>query len=484
MTDAFADKLRLSSLRAVKWSAFAEFLSVSVQPVVIIILARILSPTEFGVVAVATMIVGLAQLFQEFGLGKALIQADDYTKDYANNAFWLNIVLGIFCYLCIYLGAPALAVFFKSPESLAVIRVLSLQLVINACYSVHLAILQRDMNFRSIFIVRLITSLITGALSIAVALNGGGAWALVIGALATSVGQLLLYWFISPWRPKFDFDMSRVGKMVTFSQWVMLEAVLAWCITNGDSAALGHNLGAREMGMYRIATYVIMFVSYVFMSPVVPVCFSYLSRLQNDFDEFRHIFDRLTHILAALSLPVGFGIAILSGPIVSVVLGDKWAGADVVLAILAIRFGIDWVFGLSSTAFSALGRPKLNVILLFLSTFITVPAYLFAAPYGLVPLTLSRLITSLILNVIGYTALIRILKFKPTYFLKPMGIPLISVLIMTGSLLLVMKFIAVTNVILLTGAVLFGAAVYLGCLWLFARDFVVWGFGYLREILR
>lgn len=472
------------SLKAFKWSALTEILSIAIQPIVTLVLARLLSPSEFGIVAVATVAIGVAQLVQEFGMGKALIQTEEYAGSYANNAFWVNCSLGIIIYGIIFLSAPVIGQFFHSPESVAVLRILCFQIIFTGFCSVHSALLQRQMKFREIFLVRFTTSLVPGIISIVMAYKGMGVWALVWGSLLSSFGQLVLFWFFSDWRPRLIFDLTSMQIMFSYSKWIMLEAVLAWCISNGDSIALGHYLGVKDMGVYRISSSLIIFVSFCSMAPIVPVAFSLFSRLQNDSAELCSTFTQLTRYVAALSLPLGFGVALLAKPITVLVLGDKWVGAEIVIALLAIRFGVDWVFGLGSTLYASMGRPKLNFILLLAGTVISLPAYVVAAPYGLKAFCAVRLITTMVLDVVSYYVLIRVLELPTGYFSQPLRLPCIGVLFMSLVLIALMNFVVISSWYLLVFAVIFGALSYVFCLWIFDRDFISSGSRYVLQIIR
>ncbi len=476
--------IRNRALKAVKWSALAEILSISMQPVVTLVLARLLTPEEFGIVAVATVAVGIAQLFQEFGMGKALIQARDYSQEYANIAFWVNSVLGIVIYSIIYVAAPSIAGFFNSTDCEPILKVLCIQIIITGFYSVHSSLMQRFMKFRKIFVVRFISSVFPGALSIVLAYRGMGVWSLVWGALFGSCGQLIFYWLLSEWRPKFSFDIQALQKLASFSKWIMLEAALAWSITNCDSVALGHYLGMKEVGIYRLSSSLIIFVSFCSMAPVVPVAFSWFSRLQGDREELRFTFMNLTRGLAALSLPLGFGIALLAKPIVTVVLGDKWLGAEIAIALLAIRFGISWVFGLSSTVFSAIGKPELNVALLVVGTLISLPVYIIAAPYGLMVFCFGRLITSMIVDLLGYMILSKALELPKRFYLQPLCLPLAGIMLMTLVLVGLQWGFGISSWYMLILAVILGALTYFVSLLVFNRDFVVNGYRYALQIMR
>ena len=486
MADQKAELLKLKeikqrSLKSVKWSSAAEICSRGFQPVVMLMLARLLSPSDFGIIAVAISVVSFAQIIQDFGIGKAIIQTEKNVELYTNNAFWVNAGMGIVLYVVLYFAAPPLSIFFKSPESMDVLRVLCLQIVIVSFFSVHSALLKRNLRFKGIFFVRFATSVIPGITSVAMAFWGMGVWSLVYGSLAGSTVQLILYWRLSEWRPKLNFDTIVFIDMFKFSRWVMLEGLLTWIILWGDSIIIGHYLGIKDLGMYRLGSTVIIFASNIFFTPVVNVALSFFSRLQSNLPDLVDCFKKLTQIIISLSIPIGIGLALLAKPIVTVFLGEKWIGTDIVISIMAIRFGIGWFFGLNSTVYTALGRPDLNIKVMIIITIIAIPAYIFGAKYGLLAFCIARLTVSLIDNFINYFVAKNLLDLPLTY-IRIILFPLFACIFMAGVICSLMIVIEIHSWIILALVVVAGAISYIVCLYIINKDFVIWGYRYALKI--
>jgi len=454
----------------------------SIQPIVTLILARLLTPLEFGIVAIATGAIGLAQIFQEFGLGKAIIQTEKNVKEYANNAFWINVGIGTVLYILIYSFAPSIAEFFKSPEASAVLRVLCIQILIMSLLSVHSALLRRNLKFKSIFIIRLTTSVLPGIGSVIMALLGMGVWSLVYGALIGSVAQLILYWLLSDWRPNKSFDLNVFKKMVMFSKWIMFEGVLAWFILWADSIVLGHYLGVKELGVYRLGSTLIIFASNIFFTPIVHVALSFFSRLQSDLRELTNCYKKLTQLVVTLSFPLGVGIAVLAKPIVTVFLGDKWIGTEIVISLLAIKLALGWLVGLNSTIYTANGRPDLNIKLLVLVTLISIPAYIYGAQYGLFVFCVVRLITSIIDNCLNFIIAKKHLNL-PMKFIGLVWTPLICTVCMLFVIVSFMNFIDISHWSVLGLAVIVGIISYLGSIYVLNREYFIWSYQYAMQLI-
>jgi len=194
------------AIQAFKWSVLGEVASRAVGPLVFIVLARLLVPEDFGVVAAAMVIISFSQVFSDAGLGKALIQRQNRVEESANVVFWINLGIGLVIVAILIAAAPLIAGFFHDERITPVVRVLSLQILLAAFSSVHTALLQKDLNFKQLFWVRLVTTAAPGLASIPLAIHGMGYWALVAGTLVGQVVQSTMFWMLSPWRPQWGLD--------------------------------------------------------------------------------------------------------------------------------------------------------------------------------------------------------------------------------------------------------------------------------------
>ena len=180
--------------------------------------------------------ISFSQLFWDAGLSKALVQTKQAPEEAANVVFWTNFVLGILIYVVLFVTAPAIALFFRSPASGPVLRVLGFQIVIASLSSVQQALFVRDLDFRGLFWIKLLTAFVPGLFSVPLALFGYGVWALVGGSLAGQTLNLWLLWQRSPWRPKATFDMTLVRTLFRFGFWVLLESLGAWSLSGATTS--------------------------------------------------------------------------------------------------------------------------------------------------------------------------------------------------------------------------------------------------------
>ena len=238
---------------SVKWSGLMEVVSRTASPLIYLILARLLTPADFGVVAVAMIVLNFSQMFWDAGLGKALVQIEEAPENAANVVFWVNAVMGLAIYAILFLAAPGIAVFFHSPASIPVLQVLGLQVVISSLSAVQTSLFTRTFDFRRLFWIKLATAFLPGFCSIPLAFWGYGVWALVAGYLASSLLNLGLLWWTSPWRPRWHFDWPLACRLFRFGIWVMGESFLGWFFLWGDNLLVGRFLGVNALGVYSVA---------------------------------------------------------------------------------------------------------------------------------------------------------------------------------------------------------------------------------------
>jgi O-antigen/teichoic acid export membrane protein len=440
---------------------------------VYLILARLLVPEDFGVVAMALIVVNFSQVFWDAGLEKALIQTSALPEQAAHVVFWTNAFLGLVIFVLLFLAAPRLADFFHSPASLAVVRVLGLQVVIASLASVQQALLVREFGFRELFRVRLATVIVSGGFSIPLALFGYGVWALVAGSLSGSLVNLILLWRQSPWRPCLSFDWHLARNLYGFGLWVVLEGLGAWFFTWGDNLLVGKFLGAHALGVYSVGWGVANLLFSLVLNPVFPVLYPTFSRLRDNVPVLTETFHRANQVVIALALPLGT-LLLLAGPLmVSVFLGDKWQGLGLILALVGFMHGMAWLVGINPELYRAMGRPDLNIKIMLATILYYLPAYLLAAPWGLVAFTCVRLgldLTSIPVHV--YFG-VRMLRVSPFYLWR-YGRPIILATLAMAGVLVILKSLFMVNQTLIWLTILMGVGVlvYGVALWRLDRPFV------------
>jgi O-antigen/teichoic acid export membrane protein len=411
-------------LHAFKWSLLGEATSRLIGPAVFLVLARLLTPEDFGVVAAATVVISLSQALADAGLGKALVQRREAIELGADAAFWLSLGLSVLLALALFAGADAIAAFFGEPRVAAVVRVLSVQVPLTALAAVPTALLQRDLAFRELFWVRLLTAGLPALASIPMALAGMGFWALVAGAVAGQALQCAVLWGRSHWRPHARLDAATAAQLLRFGRWTAASAVLAWGYAWLDALIVARWLGTHDVGLYRIATtFVTMFFGLAF-APLLPVLYSLFSHSGHRPDRVAAALHATARATVLVSLPTAALIVLLSTSAEARLFGPEWAGLAPLLALLAASQGLAWLVGANGEAYRAIGRPDYEVWAMGVSVVVYLAGYLLAIPHGLLVFVATR--AALVLAGLALQVLIarRALGLSPWLWVAAVARPL------------------------------------------------------------
>lgn len=380
------------AIHAFKWSALGEIASRTIGPLVFLVLARLLIPEDFGVVAAATVVISFSQVFADAGLAKALIQRQDKVEESANVVFWLNLGIGLAIATLIIVGAPFIAGFFHDARIAPVVQVQSLQIPLAAFSSTHTALLQKALSFKPLFWVRLVTTAVPGLASIPLAIHGMGYWALVVGTLLGQAAQTTVLWKCSPWRPRWGLDRSRLFELIAFGKWAMLSGLLGWFYGWMDAIVVGHYLGPHEMGLYRTGSTFVTMVFGLIFSPLLPVLYSAFSQLQHDSTKIGNSLLLTIKGIGIVAFPVSAGLIWMRRPIEQLIFRDEWAGIGIVVAILALAQGLAWLVGSNGEAYRGAGKPHLETWAMVLSLAAYFVGYVISVRFGLLVFLLARLV--------------------------------------------------------------------------------------------
>ena len=466
------------SIASVKWSVLTEVVSRVISPLTFVVLARILTPQDFGIIAIAQIAISFCYLFWDAGLEKALIQTREPLEKAANVVFWINIALGLILYVILFASAPLLSIFFNTPAAGVVLQVLGLQIIIGSLSTVQRALLLRDLNFKLLFWARLATAAVPALVSIPLAYLGYGVWALVASSLAGAFINLLILWIRSPWRPQFCFDTSIAKKMANFGSWIVLDSLIGWFISQGDAVVVGRFLGIKDLGLYRTGRNIVDIIFGLTLNPISPILYPSFSALQGDKEALRKFLLKANRIIMSLTLPIGTGIMCVASPLVAVVLGDKWQGVDVVISIMGLQSALGWLVGANPEFYRAIGRPDVQTKIGLFSIPLYLIVYFIAAPLGLKAFVFARLGLTLIVLPVHVWMAVKVLDLSYLYLWETGKPMILSTTFMVVTILGINWTMDVTAFIRpaifdLLAFTMTGIVVYVGSLWILDKSFIV-----------
>jgi lipopolysaccharide exporter len=321
--------------RSSRQTAVAQVVTQGVRFLTNVVLARLLTPNDFGVVAVALVLTALIDQFKDFGMGAAIIQRPTVDRILLNSVFYLNVAIGIFAAGGMLLFAEPLAEAIGNRSASTVIRAYAGITIVTALGLVHQSVLSRRMQFRKLAWVTAVPAVITASTSLIAAVAGMGYWALVLGAAVGAIAGTVMLWGSDKWRPTREVSFSSLASIWGFSWHAFMSNVLYCVWTQMDKVIVSRGVGPAALGIYTMGQRVVSTPLSAISSVIDRVTFSAFSRRQDENAALRSGFTRSSAVIALITFPVMAGAAALATPMVAVVFGPKWSDLAPVIQVLA-----------------------------------------------------------------------------------------------------------------------------------------------------
>jgi teichuronic acid exporter len=304
--------------------------------VISIVLARILSPEEFGLIGMAMVFISLSGMFTNLGLSSALVQRSEPTEEHYSSSFYLNIAAALFLTVLFISLAPLIGKFFNNPEITNLVRVLSLLLIISSLSIVQSARFRKTMNFRILTRVRIITSLISGGIGISMALLGYGVWSLVAQTLISGLLTSGLLWFYSDWRPRLVFKLQAIRDLWSYSMNLFISEIINTSYEQLDSIIIAKLFSARELGLFSRAKTLNRFVIRYSSESVGAITFPAMAAIKDEKEKMLELGLKAETLIAYLSMGLLGWLYVASEPLIITLLGEKWRSAVEIFKILCL----------------------------------------------------------------------------------------------------------------------------------------------------
>ncbi len=479
--------IRERATHAIKWSALSHWITRGAQLLILFLMARILQPSEYGIFEIIILVLTLAQILQEFGLGLALIQTELDEDLAANVVFWTNIILSVIVYGTIYGFAPYVANFFGESTVTHAIRVAGLQLVIFSFRSVPLALAQRHLKYRHQFIAGFLGSLAMVISAGGFLITGFRLWAFIYSLLIGATVQTTIFWLISPWRPSFHIETDIGRSLLRFGGLTMIEAFQGWLLNYGDSVIVGYFLGVETLGVYGLGYKIAVYSFTIILQPLSSVAYSALTSLKLNIAEISRAFLNIIRFLALIILPIGIGLALVADPVARVVLDGRWPGITPVIQLLALFPGISHLLLINPELFRAIGRPDIMPKLLLATIIYSLPVYVIGTQFGLLGFIVARISITVIFFPVHVLLISRFARLGFSQLWECVKVPLVASLSMALIIFGLFSFSRDLHDwqgwVQLGCMVLFGAISYGLAIWLLDKDLLIRAFKLVKQVI-
>jgi len=416
---------------SMKWSTLGEVFAKIMVPAANMVLARVLMPEDFGILASINMIITFVDLFTDSGFSKYIIQNDFSSKkemfQYVNVAFWSNFTVSLVLWIMVVLFRNLIATMVGNPGYGNVIAVASFQLFLTSFSSIQTALFKRFFDFKSLFISRISAALVPLCVTIPLAFITRNYWSLVIGSLASALIISLILTLKSKWKPSLYYNWGQLKKMLSFSIWSLAEAVAYWLTTWIDVFIIGAAFFAYYLGIYKNSLNMVNSIMALVKASVIPVLFASLSRLKNSPNEFADVYFSIQRIAAYFLIPMGIGLFVFRSFATTILFGSKWSEASTIVGVwsLASVFMILYS-GFNGEAYKAKGIPKILFLFQMVYIMVMIPVCLYFKDIGFWPLVYARGVLIFIQIVIGLFFMHRYVGFsicQMSFNITPVIIP-------------------------------------------------------------
>ena len=354
-------------IQSTKWSAITETAVKLASPISNIILARLLAPEVFGLVATYTLVTSFAEVFTDGGFQKYLVQHeftdDEDRKDCTDTAFWTNFFLSMLFWIVIFLFRNGIAEIVGSPGHGKELAVLALQIPLFGLSSIQQALYRRDFRFKDLAPIRLVTSFVPLFVTVPLAFFMRNSWAVILGYIIKEFVNAMLLTLKSSWKPRFFFSILQLRLMFSECLELMADSFMIWLTSYAGTLIISNKLSSYYLGIYRTGyTTITSYLSIIYVI-TQPVVFSALSRCQNDNKECNRIYIQYLKYVAYLIIPLGAGIFVYHDFVIDILLGSKWNEASIIVAFTGLTYPISMLTGqFNSVYFRAKGKPIVALI--------------------------------------------------------------------------------------------------------------------------
>ena len=460
--------------RGIIWSFLGQGVNKVVTLLTLMILARLLTKEDFGLVAAAMILITFLSVYKNMGLGNALIQYQGDTVKAADSVFTMNLIMGILLSTSVYFFAPLISLYFENPEMTPLVRCLGISFIINAIGAVHFVLLKKDLNYRKKILPDIGGALTKGAVSIVMAFMGYGVWSIVIGQLVGAGVSVIIVWLVLPWRPRLRIDSSISSSLLRFGGSIMGIDTLSVLTENLSFIITGKICGIALLGVftlsYRLPEALLIGNLWVLSGVFFPM----FAMVQHDPEKLRKGFLASIRLVSLLATPVSLGLYLSAEPLILVFYGSQWHEAIPVLKILAIYALVHSIGFHAGDIYKAIGKPNILLALSIAAFMLDLTALLIGAQYGLTGIASGLLIAITITNTLSIIIAKRLIRVSLGQIFQECKSALISGLVFALTALLANALTAhYSPLIRLASIAIPATLIYMYLLWIMEKSNIV-----------
>ena len=458
-----------SKIRAgVAWSGVTQIGAQIAYLAISVILTRLLSPEDFGLIGMIVVFTGFAMIFLDMGFGAALIQRVDVGQHHKNAVFWVSVAVGALMTLVVAAAAPLIASVYAVPALQPLTVGISLIFFINAFGTVKIALLQKAMDFRALAAAQLTAVVFSGCLAIYLAFSGFGVWSLIAMYVANSLVYVVALWAITPWRPNLSVQWDALKDLTKFSTNLLGSTAFNYWTRNADNLLIGRYLGSATLGVYA-RSYTILLLPVAQLAGVVSnVMFPALSAIQKDRERVSDMYLKSISVISLVTFPLTLGLLVVAPSFVLALFGEKWAGMIPLLQVFSVLGALQSIGTTVGWIYQSQGRTDIMFRWGLVTGSISIISFIVGLRWGAIGVAVAYTFANFLLwfpswsipaRLIGLSFVTMLKRLAPTFY----GAATMAVAVWALGLLLPNSWPPVVHLVLQIG---FGSVVY----WVFIRS--------------
>lgn len=429
------------TLFAAAWSSIQAWGHQVIALCIFAILAKLLAPDEWGIMAMANVALAFLAIFQDQGISTAIVQRKSIEPLHLTTAFWTNFTASLLLAVLCYVSAGPLANAYSTPELKGVVELLAIVLPINSLGSVHVALLKKTMNFKPLAARTIIAELIGGITAVVLAYQGAGVYCLVAQRIVASTISVGALWFAHKWRPSLNYSIKHFVDLFSFGANILGLSFLNFINRQSDNLLIALFLGPTALGYYNIAYRLYTLISGLVNGFLKPVMLSRFSSIQGDEGQVRKEFYMFTAFCGLVAFPVFLGLLVTAPNVVNGILGEKWQSSILVLQILALVGAIQAAMSPSGPLIIAMGKPQWSFKIGIINATANFIGFAIAVHYGIVAVAAAFAFRALLLAPLPVSAVNRLICIEMKRYLSTLYHPLVGALLMTIIVSVVSRFL-------------------------------------------
>jgi len=465
--------LTTKTIQGVGWAGISQITRLLLQLGITALLARLLTPNDFGLLAMVVVFTNLVMIFRDFGLTAALIQRKGLTEEHLSSSFWINVLTGLLLAFLLVVLAPAIAYFYRENRLTPVIMVLASTFFISSFGIVQIALFTKGLNFKPLAIIEMLAVAISGIAAVVLAFSGFGVWSLVWQQIISSFVRVIFLWSFSSWRPKLLFRWQRVKELLGFGLNLTGFNFANYFNRNFDNLLIGKFLGANPLGFYNLAYRLLLFPLSNISSVIGRVMFPSLSAIQDDKSKVRYAYLKATCYIAAVTFPLMMGLLVVAPEFIRVILGPQWERSIFLVQILALVGLVQSINTTVGWIYNSQGRTDIELRWGGFVAIILTVSFIIGLRWNVEGVAIAYAMATVLLTYPCLAIPFRLINLKISHLFKHLTLTLLATLGMGGIVFALRLFLKdsleVSDLTTLILAVAVGVVSYAGLLFILDR---------------